>query len=500
MADSEDSTVESSGPIMDKRMTRRKALSAAGKAAIAGGVIVVAAGAAGAYYLSQGGVSPTSTTTIGTTAASSSSPLASSLTYWGNDIALGQEAIAEFKKETGTQITSTSIDFFTLAQKLISSGGAGWDIGFTGRIKEIIPSGAISPIPVSNLPRWKESTLEPLIVHPESFLGPNYVKRFNSLMWKNLGTDLWAVNNIWNYDSVGYLPEFIPYQEKGGSSTSLSYGLLFDPQYKGKTAMQDEAFTTFSETANYLNATNQLNVSDTVTNLSQQERSNVQNYLTPIFSSGQVKAFWSDFGKIVTLLSTREIHAASCWQPVVLFTRDAGTPAYYARLQNGPFFWWNGDLLSSKIDSSRVSAAYVWFTSQMAPWWAANTAHNGYGVVDPFAADIKPFMGDEFWGWFYNGTATYMPMSQIIKDTWPDHPEFQNLDPKLQNALFRPSKYFPTGGAPRTGSPDANGNLRELGSIDDKNKITRYFLSPDFPDTPDAYQSAFSSLKASIPS
>ena len=315
--------------------------------AVAAGVAVVAV-AAGAGYLvaTQGGGQQTTQV-----------QLASNLTYWGNDIALGSEAITEFQKESGPLISSTSIDFFTLAQKLISSGGSGWDVGFTGRIKTIIPSGSISPIPVSKLPRWQSASLESLIANPASFLGPNYVKRFNDLLWKDLGNQLWAVPNIWNYDSVGYNPEFIPLQEEGGQNITLQYKVLFDPQWKGKTGLQDEAFTNFSETANYLNANNQLSVSDTVTNLNQQELQAVQSYLSPILSSGQVKTFWSDFGKIVTLMSTRELVASSCWQPVVYFTRDAGTPSYYARLKDGPFFWWNGDLLSSKIDPSRLSAA-----------------------------------------------------------------------------------------------------------------------------------------------
>lgn len=478
------------GNILERKMTRREAISTAGKVAI-GAAVVAAAGAVGYYSFTSQVPRQTTTATTAT--------LAKNLVYWGHDIALGQEAIKEFQAETGISIDSTSIDFFTLAQRLIQSGGNGWDIGFTGRIRNIIAAGVISPIPVSNLPRWKPEWLEPLLVKPESFLGPNYVKRFNQLLWKEVGKTLWAVPNIWNYDSVGYNPELVPFEEKGGSTTTIHYSLLWDPQYKGKTGMQDEAFTVFSETANYLNANNQLSVTDTVTNLTESELQQVSNYLKPIIQSGQIKTFWSDFGKIVTLLSTRELVAASCWQPVVFFTRAAGTPCYYARMVEGPFFWWNGDLLSAKISPDRVSAAYKFFDFQMGPWWAANTAHNGYGIADPLAPDIKPFMGDEFWGWFYNGQPTYEPIDQIIKETWPDHPEFQNLPTRLQQALFRPEKYFPTGAAPRTGSPNPNGNYRDLGSIDDKNKITRYFLSPDFPDRPDAYQNAFSNLKAYLP-
>lgn len=476
--------------IFSKKISRREAIGTLGKLAV-GAVAIAAIGAGAGYYLySSSQVRQTTLTETVTTAKS--------LSYLGHDIALGQQAIAEFQKQTGISIQSTSVDFYTLAQRLIQSGGNGWDIGFTGRLRQIIASGVIAPIPVSKLPRWKAEWLEPLLVRPESFLGPNYVKRFNQLLWKDAST-LWAVPNIWNYDSVGYNPEFVPFEEKGGSTTTIHYSILWDPQYKGKTAMQDEAFTVFSETANYLNANNQLAVSDTVTNLNDNELQQVVNYLKPIVQSGQVKTFWSDFGKIVTLFSTREIVAASCWQPVVLFTRAAGTPAYYARMVEGPFFWWNGDLLSAKAPPDKQNAAYLFFDFQMGPWWAANTAHNGYGIADPLAPDVKPFMGDEFWGWFYDGKPTYEPIDQIIQETWKDHPEFQNLPTRLKQALFRPDLYFPTGGTPRTGSPNPNGNYRDLGSIDDKNKITRYFLSPDFPDNPDSYQNAFSSLKAYIP-
>src|SRR5437667_11958854 len=152
---------EVGGGILDDKITRRQAIGRMGGVAA---VVVVAAvaGAGGYYYLSSQGAAQTTT------------QLAKSLNYLGNDIALGQQAIAEFNKETGgTAISSTSVDFFTLAQRLASSGGQGWDVGFTGRIKNIIPSGSIAPITVANLPRWVSGTLETLIVSPETFLSPN---------------------------------------------------------------------------------------------------------------------------------------------------------------------------------------------------------------------------------------------------------------------------------------------------------------------------------------
>jgi spermidine/putrescine-binding protein len=462
-----------------------------GKVAVGGAVVLAAAGAVSYYVLQQSSPGGTSQTVApGTT-----------LVYLGDGVDLGQTAIDEFKSESTIGINFTSIDFYTLQQKLLATGGSGFDIAFTGRIRDLVKAGYIAPIDVTKLPRWKTSDLEPLIANPGSFLKPNYVTRFNYLMWSTIGSKANALNNIWNYDTVSYNPIFLPFEENGGQSTTLNYKELFNPSWKGKVALQDEGFTTFSETANMLEATAQIPaVGDTVTNLTQNELNSVATYLTPIIKSGQVKTFWSNLGTIINLMATGEVIAASTWQPVCFGTRDAGTPCYYSRMENGPFFWWNGDFLPIHYDTSKQAADYKFFDFMMSPWWAANTAHNGYGTVNSQSPDVKSFMGSEFYDWMFAGKATYQPLTKIISDTWGStHPEFSSLPSKIQKALFRPSTYFPTGATPRTGSPDPNGVTRDLGSISDKNSITRYFLSPDFPDTPTMYTSAWATLKATVP-
>jgi len=117
--------------------------------------------------------------------------------------------------------------------------------------------------------------------------------------------------------------------------------------------------------------------------------------------------------------------------------------------------------------------------------------------------DYKSAMGPEFYDWFFNGKTTYLSTGDVMKDIWKDKPEFWDLPERTQNALFTPDVYFRqfwTGEPPRTGSPDPKGNLRDLGSTDDKEKITRYFLSPDLPDDNEYYVTKFEQLKANIPS
>ena len=165
----------------------------------------MAAAAGGAYYL----LNSTGTTT---------------LVYLGDGVDLGTQAIAEFKNETNIGINASSIDFYTLQQKLLATGGSGFDIAFTGRIRDIVKANFIAPIDVTQLPRWNTADLEPLIVNPGSFLKSNYVTRFNYLMWATQGAKANALCNIWNYDSVTYNPNVLTsFQESGGSSTTLNY-------------------------------------------------------------------------------------------------------------------------------------------------------------------------------------------------------------------------------------------------------------------------------------
>src|SRR5713226_2014938 len=89
---------------LDGKITRRQAIGRMG--AVAAGVAVAAiAGGAGYYYIST-------------------TKPATSLVYLGDGVDLGQTAITQFKSETGIDINFTSIDFFTLQQKLLATGGS----------------------------------------------------------------------------------------------------------------------------------------------------------------------------------------------------------------------------------------------------------------------------------------------------------------------------------------------------------------------------------------
>jgi len=413
--------------------------------------------------------------------------------------------VAEFWQKVHKQpVEASYLDLFIMAQRIVATEGYGWDVGGVARFPPIKRAGIIKPIPVEKLPRWDEKKVVDLFIHTDKYFKPANAERFKYNLWfseedydthKNLAM---VVTN-WNFDSVTYLPEFLPYEEHGGEKTSISYSELWNTEWRGRAMMQDEAMTVFAETANELDATGQMTISGATTNLTREEVDTVYNFLLPVIKSGQVRTFWFKYGDAVNLLSTKEIYIGSTWQPICYDTRRAGTPAYYARLVNGPFFWFNGDIVSKH--TAILEDVYKFMNFRIDVWWDAFILGlNGYGTFTSNYDDVREYMGAEFFDWANRGKATYHPIDEIIKEwCFPDNPEYWDLEERLLQALFLPDKYFPPGEKPREGTPDPHGNLRDLGSIEDKMAITRYNLSPDLPDDEEYYVEKFTDLKANIP-
>jgi hypothetical protein len=471
---------------MSKQISRRKYLKY-----VAGGVIGAAAVGAGAYwYLStqgpQGPQGPTPKRTV---------------RYMGHPFWFPQDAAAKWKELTGQDVECTYDELYVICQRQVADPKS-WDWGGGGRYRPVISANILRPIPLEKLPRWRADKVVDIFNNPSKYFPPKMAERFSQLLWYVPGESLIAVPQMWNFDSVTYLPEFVPYEERGGEATSISYSELWNSEWKGRTAFQDEGFTTFTETANELNATGQFE-SENFTNMNESEVDTIFNFLLPIVKSGQIKTFWFKYGDIVNLFTAKEVYLASTWQPVCFDVRKAGVPAYYARLVNGPFFWYNSFYISKYVDDEMFNDLCTLTNWCLELWMQMLYTKQGYPTPAWAWEDYRNAMGEEMFGWFFTGNRTYLPINQIMTAIWGDtHPEFANLPARLQHALFLPDVYFKhfwTGEPPRTGSPDPNGNLRDLGSVEDKEKITRYYLSPDLPDKNDYYVTKWEELKANVP-
>ena len=447
----------------DERAISRRAYLAA-----AGGVVAAAVIGGAAYYLSQ----PTPTTTPTTT------PTQPPLRYAGASWVMYPEIAKEWEKLTGQKLEYTIIPIDVIAPRIVASGGAGWDITHNSLqslepITSAVPP-VIQPIPIEKIPRWTETKPEEMckfFVDPEAILTPrgfteDAIKHLMSILWYERDKKLNGVPAAMNTDTIGYLPEFIPYEEKGDSAFGPSYNEVFNPEWKGHVALETAPGDFLSKLCAYL-AYNKLadlpSFDGTIRALSKEDVDTTINFLAPYVQSGHIKAFWVDYGEAVTYFATKEVWIQFCWQPVVMDTRRAGVPCYYARPIEGTLFWWSQDMIS--IQTDKLESCYKFLNWRLSPWYGKFISRNGYSIPNYGMPDIKEYMGIEFWNWYWGGKATYKPIDEAMKEMWPDREDFWTLPERLQQALFLPDKYTWN---PGEGTPHPRGNLRDQGSLDDR--------------------------------
>lgn len=465
---------------MTEEVTRRKYI----KYVAAGAVAVAAAGVAGYYLYPR-------------------PPAIKTIRYLGHPFWLPEDAVPMFEEDyPGAEVETTYVDFYLVGERQLADPSA-WDLGGSGRYRPIVTRGIYKPIPAEKAPRWKEGKAVDVFVNADRYYDPEMAERFNNLLWVpgEEGETLIAVPNMCGWESQNYLPEFIPYEERG-DETSMSFEELWNPEWKGRIALIDEGFDNFCRFANYLDYTGQLTFEGALSNLSPSDLDKVFNFMLPIFEAGQVKSYWSKYGDIVAMMSTKEIWLSVSWVPVSLDCRKAGIPAYHAAITEGPCFWYNCSFLSKEGNPDVTDEAIALANYHLELPIQKLYAKMLYTSCAPNWDDLKEAMGDEFYEWYHNGAATYTPIDEIMKETWPDNEEYWTLPERLQNGLFLPEIYFKhfwTGESPRTGTPDPHGKTRDLGSIKFKNEITRWFLSPDLPDDNDYYVEKWEELKASVP-
>jgi hypothetical protein len=425
------------------------------------------------------------------------------LRYLGHPFWLPEDGAKTFRDTNpDIDLETTYADFYVVPQREFANP-ASWDICGSGRSAALVRSDMVKSIPTSMVPRWGlDKALAPFNKADE-FYGPAMAKRFNELLWEGgkAGGNLVAVPNMTGYESQNYLPEFLPYSEKG-DEVSMSFEELWNPEWKGHVGLIDEGFDNFARLANYLDYTKQMTFSGAFSSATRDELDKMFNFILPAVKSGQFKSFWSKYGDIMALMSTREIWLSVSWVPISLDCRKAGVPAFHAAIKEGPCFWYNVSMISKQGNPDVFEEAVRLASFHLELPIQTLYAKQLYTSGAPYWDDLKQTMGSEFYEWFHNGAATYEPIDQITKEQWPDDQTKWTLPEGMQQGMLQPDVYFKafwTGEAPRTGSPHPKGNKRDLGSLKFKDSTTRWFLSPDLPDENDYYVTKWEEIKANVP-
>ena len=202
--------------------------------------------------------------------------------------------------------------------------------------------------------------------------------------------EIYGVPIVWQGDSIAYLPN-----ETNEEITS--YGALFDDQYAGQVAIEDNYTTAGQKTAMYLKQ-NDIEDIDNPENMTASEFEAVVDFLIEQKHSGQFRTLWSGFENAVNLMAQGEVIVMDTWEPVVFSLRDQGIEAEYAEPEEGYLLWAMVDYLVNPTESrseERTSAIYDFFDWHLSGWYGATISQQTGYMTNPAAIDYAE-QSDDF--------------------------------------------------------------------------------------------------------
>jgi spermidine/putrescine-binding protein len=181
--------------------------------------------------------------------------------------------------------------------------------------------------------------------------------------------DVVAVPFISNADSMAY-----DYKTLGFHPDSWS--VLFDPEFKGRVALQNDFGPTLTTTAIYLRESGKADIKNPA-DMSPDEVKATCQFLIALKKKGQFRTFWDGFQNGVGILASGEVIMASCWEPVALVAnKKTGDKAdiRYGTMKEGHQTW-NNVLMMTKGAQQRgqEEAFYKLANVYLSPWFGALT-------------------------------------------------------------------------------------------------------------------------------
>ena len=265
---------------------------------------------------------------------------------------------------------------------LIAGGGRKtYDLmGIVGGMqKPLVENDLVLPIDTSRLSNWNRHTNIKKYVLDD----PN---GFKFIGWEG---KVYMMPTFIQGDSIGYLPEFTGHVD--------SYGALFDPKFRGYTAVEDNFTTTGQKTALYLKMNNLATIDDP-SNMTPSEVKQVVDFLVDKKKEGQFRLMWTSFQQSVDLFVNKEVYVQDCWEPMVFAARRQGVQAEYARPKEGYLLWSLGPYLVNNPDRTpeREEAIYQLLDFLLDDWYSATISLiHGY-LTSPGAAEYARSHPGEF--------------------------------------------------------------------------------------------------------
>ena len=222
---------------------------------------------------------------------------------------------------------------------------------------------AITPLDTSQVPNWKNI----LPIYNEGGLAAHTIRHKGKVYATPMISN--ADSMAYDYKALGFHPD--------------SWGIMFDSQFKGRVALQNDFGPTLTNMAIYLKESGKVEIAD-ASNMKPNEVKAVCQFLIDWKKKGQFRTFWDGFQNGVGLLAGGEVLMSSCWEPIqIVANRKTGDKAdiRYGTMKEGHQTWNNMIMLTKGGHQRGRDALYYKLANvYLSPWFGARTlAGLGFG-------------------------------------------------------------------------------------------------------------------------
>ena len=275
-------------------------------------------------------------------------------------------------------------------------------------MQKVWRSGKLQPVEIARIKLWEKMT--PLMRDGKNFDGSELSRQGTmpfEVMYTSAPGDTefaaeataWATTmpTIYNADTVGIRPDLI-------GRPIESWAELFNPEFKGKTAMVNIPQIGIMDAAMALEAMGEITYVDKG-NMTREEIDHTINRLIELKRAGQFRAFWSTFDESVNLMAAGEVVIQSMWSPAVTAVKSRGIECIYQGLKEGYRGWGLGMGLMGHLEGLKLEAAYEYLNWYLTGWQGAFIARQGYyaSVPETALANLTP---NEVGYWYEGKPAT----------------------------------------------------------------------------------------------